>query len=560
MRSGSPLLVKSLSPVALACALIALSSPVRADEPLSLHYDFTSNADFFATGAALAVDGPDGDGNVDMLLGSATTTITDADIPRGAGLRDAFLYWGGSIPDGDDCSDPQIDDTVTFTPPDGNSSEVVAQQCYCSDAGAAAYDIQLCRAPITNFIGQQLNGDYGVGDFDALIDNASTNNASFSVVIVYSAADLPARRIALYDGLLTMWNQGVDEETVVLDGLEIDTPPSGDLTWYALEGDAGGNIGEEGVEVTGNPGGLSLILQDQFNPPNNPMNGTINTTTPPQTDSVGVDIDQFDITDALTAADSSVDITYRGGADKYWIAYNIVGVNIFAPVFSLNSSKDWVLQNDVDMSGDPSVGDEIRYTIRLQNDGDAEGLVVLEDLMPPQVESWTLVSAEGGTDVSTDDTLAFTDILVEPDSTVEFVFDVTIAEGSEGSEMVNIAQWEAPPDGGAGQLEAPPVPIAGGMGDGDGDPDPGDGDGDPATGDGDGDAATTDSGSGSDSGDSDTETDSDTFGGTDTGAPGDLPGLSEDGCNCAVGNEGPAGLASALGLLGLLGLRRRRRS
>src|SRR5262245_2927263 len=118
--------------VLLPLTVIAwLSSPRTAvgDEPLAQRYTFSGNADFFATGATLAIDGPDVDStNVDMLVHPAVTTITADDLPVDATLRKAFLYWGGSIAN-DDCVGATIDDTVTFTPPGGQAGPIVADTC-----------------------------------------------------------------------------------------------------------------------------------------------------------------------------------------------------------------------------------------------------------------------------------------------------------------------------------------------------------------------------------------------------------------------------------------------
>jgi MYXO-CTERM domain-containing protein/uncharacterized repeat protein (TIGR01451 family) len=529
-------------------------SSAAGEEPLAQRYTFTGNADFFATGAAMAADGMDSDTtNVDKLVHPAITTITANDIPVDAILRKAYLYWGGSI-ENDDCSGGTIDDVVTFTPPGGNVSAVMAEACYCSNAAAASYDIQLCRADVTQLIDMPI-GDYAVDDFLALIENGSTNNASFSIVLVYSASSLPARSIAIYDGLLTMWDQSNPEEVVVLDQIVVDDPPAGDLTWYALEGDIGGE-GNEGVSVVATPGNGSLDLFDMLNPVENPMNHTINTTTPPQVEALGVDIDQFDIAAALTAGDTAVETSYRGGGDKYWIAYNVIGVNIFAPEFGSSSTKTWALQQDADQSGGPSPGDTIRYTIHLANTGDVAGVVSLDDTMPSQVESWTLIDDGGGTDTSMGMNLSIEMIGIAAGESTDVIFDVVIAPGTEGTNMINVAGFDAPPDGGSGAFEASPVPISGGApGDGDGDPgdgdgDPGDGDGDP--GDGDGSGGSDEDGSGGSDGSGD--------GGGTTGLFSGAP--PEPGCSCTSEPVAPApgtlGLL-ALGLLGTAGSRRRAR-
>jgi MYXO-CTERM domain-containing protein/uncharacterized repeat protein (TIGR01451 family) len=551
LRSSVPLVV---------CALALLAPDVaRAEEPVVKRYDFVGPIDFFATGAALAVDGPDADTtNVDMLVHPGITEVTARDVPIDAVLRKVLVYWGGSIAN-DDCGGTTIDDAVTFTPPGMPASEVIAEVCYCSDAAAAGYDMQLCRADVTAMIDDPI-GEYALDDFAALVANGSTNNASFSIVLVFSADALPARHIAIYDGLLTMWDQSNPSELVALDSILVDDPPHGDLTWYTLEGDEGGS-GNESVGVVGEPGNLGLTLGDPLNPVDNPMNHTINTTVPAQSDTLGVDIDQFDISAALSAGDTSVETTYTGGGDKYWIAYNVVGVNIYAPVFGAASNKDWTLELDADQDGVPSPGDTIRYVIHLENTGNALGGLTLSDPIPAEADSWTLIDAGGGVDMSTADTLILEGLALAPGEATDVIFDVVIAQVPDGTEMVNVANYEAP-EGDAGSLIAPPVPIGVEGGDtSEGDTSEGEtSEGETTSGDTSGD--TDDTGSGD--GESESESGSgDASGGDDQGdeigesGEGSGIGPSEDGCACSADSStAPA----ALLVLGLLGLVRRRRS
>ena len=439
------------------CAFVVLSPPLaHADEPIELRQSFAGSVDFFATGAPLAIDGPDGDTMVDMLSQPASAEVAVNDVPNGAKVRKAYLYWGGSISN-DDCAGDTVDDTVDFAAPGKNLAPVDADICYCSDAGAQAYDIQLCRADVTDLV-DEITGDYTVDQFDALINNSATSTASFSIVLVYSANALDIRRIGLYDGLLTMASSVNQQEVVTLGGVEIDDPPTGDLTWYVLEGDIGGG-GTEQVNVTGLPGGKTLDLSDAINPVDNPFNHTINTTNPVQTDSIGVDIDQFEISAALTPADNTVETTYQAGIDKYWIAYNIVGVNVFEPLFGGVSTKTWVLQDDLDGNDEPSPGDTVRYTIKLENSGSANGTVVVDDPIPEQAASWMLVDAGGGMDASGMETLSVTDLSVAPAESAEIVFDVVIDDVPDETAMSNVASFDATPEGDMGQIFAPDVII-----------------------------------------------------------------------------------------------------
>ena len=198
----------------------------------------------------------------------------------------------------------------------------MADVTYCSDGGSSSYDILVNRTDVTSLV-DSLAGTYTVENFNARVTNAGADNASFSVVLVYAAPSIPRSRINLYDGVETFVNSS---RTLNFAGLDVDDSGSAKLTWYVLDGDSGGG-GTEEVTVSGSPGGAPAItLQDTDNPSNNPMNHTINTQTPSRTDVIGIDLDEFDISGALTPGDTSVDVTYSAGGDKWWLAYQIIQV------------------------------------------------------------------------------------------------------------------------------------------------------------------------------------------------------------------------------------------
>lgn len=445
----------------------AWPATAHADQPLTQLASWSGPIDFFSTGAPMAVDGPDPDTTmVDMLAQPASVTVTSTDVPPAVLLADVYVYWGGTIVN-DDCMGTTIDDTVDFTAPGGTPTSIVADVCYCSDAGATSYDMQLCRKNVTNLVTGAVTGTYTLDQFAALINNGSTNNASFSLVLVYGSGVqlLNPRRIALWDGLLTLHNAGIPSLTVTLSGLDVDNPPAGDLTWYVLEGDVGGSVGEQ-VSVTSQPSTSTALLFDAINPVDNPMNHTINTTTPPQTNTIGVDVDRFDLSAVLMPSDTALDMTYQAGNDKYWVAYNIVGVNVYAPWFGSASSKTSALHIDADNNQVPSPGDTVRYTIRLENTGTAPGTVSVTDTIPPEASSWALVSSAGGNDMSMGSTLSVSNIAVAASSFADVVFDVVLADVPDETVMNNTAAFDASPDGDTGNVTAPPVTI---RRDGDGD-------------------------------------------------------------------------------------------
>jgi uncharacterized repeat protein (TIGR01451 family) len=436
--------------VAAAVLCNLCGQAARADQPIALKQTWSGNLDFAITGASLATDG-NGDGKVDALALPGQASL--AGLPPGAKVVDAVLYWAATQP-ATQCSSPDnLDDAVLFTPP-GGAATMVEGTCYCSPA--TGYEVQLCRADVGALIATPA-GTYEVDDLDALVDDGDTHQASFALVLVYSADAVGPRRVGLYDGLVTMVAGGKELEKITLGDLDVDDPPQGDLAWYVLEGDVGGGM-KEFVEVKGLPGGKVAKLSD-------PFNRTINTSMPPQTGVIGVDVDRFSISSVLAASDNALEMTYSADLDKYWIAVNVVGVDVFEPSLIPASNKSWALTGDIDGNGVVTPGDEVTYTIHLENTGKAGATLTIDDPIPAQAASWAAGELCGGMQVDDPAKLVVSGIALAPAQACDVTLVVTIADVPDGTVMDNTAHYDAG-EFGAGELVAPPVPIAR---DGDGD-------------------------------------------------------------------------------------------
>lgn len=522
--------------------ILALLAPLgAAAEPIDLLSSWEGTIDYFIIGAPLAADGTDSDTTrVDHLDQPASVDVTGTDIPAIATVLAAYLYWGGTIADRSDCSTTDaIDDEVVLTVPGSAATTVTADECYCEGGdGVSSYDIQACRKEITSLLTSGLIGTYTVDEFAARAANGSTDNASFAVVLVFEDANtLSPRRVALYDGLEVLYE---GTRTMNLTGLDVDNPADGDIAWYVLDGDVGGT-GPESVELSGTPGGASTTVYDAVNPATNPMNRTINTTSPPLTDVIGTDVDKLDASAGLTPGDTSVVMTYTAGGDKYWVVVNVVGINVYrSHIADSLSHKTWTLHVDADSSSSITPGDTIRYTIHLMNVGTAPAEVDLTDDIPSAFDSWTLIDAAGGTDASTATQLIVDDIPIAIGATADVIFDAVIAEGTLGETVLNIVDFDCGADGNSGSIASPsfvvgdeisdetPEPVTEPEPDIVMDPTP-----DPIT---------------------DPTTDAPTDPATD--GP-DWSGESSRGCGCSV--AGDSGAAHVLLLLALLLVRRRAR-
>ncbi|MBI2897479.1 MAG: thrombospondin type 3 repeat-containing protein [Deltaproteobacteria bacterium] len=454
-----------------ACVTLGLAAAqsASAQETIVLRAEWSGSIGLFATGAPMAEDTPaDGDTTeADALAQPALVTIRAADVPAGASSVAALLYWAGSVDDNGCAGGPgdTIDRNVTLTVPNGTPVGVAADVCYCH-LGGGSYDMQACHADVQDVVaaaGGALQGDWVVDDFAARTSNWSTDNASFALVLVYEDPGAASRHILLYDGIEDLMS---GRRTLSLSGFEVDDPPGGGLTFYILDGDVA-FPGNERVDVSGSPGGLSIRLEDAVNPPDDPYNHTINTTVPALTDIIGVDIDEFDISGALSPSDTSVDVDYRAGNDRVWIIFNVVELDVNEPVLDLDSTKSWSLQADADGDGVPSVGDTVRYTIHLANTGTSGATVDVTDPIPPEAASWALVADGGGSDVSVPGELRVDQVLVPVGASRDVVFDVVLDDVPDGTVVSNVATYSPPVEGGnGGSLTAPDVTV---RRDGDGD-------------------------------------------------------------------------------------------
>jgi hypothetical protein len=290
--------------------LIVLTRVAIADTSPSAIATVSGQIDYFMTGVPLAID-TDANNRADVFSLPASFTVNTGDIAVGAELESAYLYWGGTQSEGSGA-----DANVTLVVPGVSVAGVTADVCYSSDGGAASYDMHLCRANVTSLLSSgSLIGTYSVDGYSGLIADGAIDNASASLVIIYSAPGLLQSDVIVYDGLLTMSSS---MQNLNLSGFTAYSIPAATLTWYGLEGDTAGS-GTEQVVITGNPGASSVTFPDM-------MDHTINTTVPPQTDTIGVDIDRQDITAALTPGDISLDIDFSAGTDKWWLGVNVVQV------------------------------------------------------------------------------------------------------------------------------------------------------------------------------------------------------------------------------------------
>lgn len=334
---------------------LVFAAPARAQVPITLYQSFAGNLDFTGFGNTLRASSDAV--NPCTVVGSSSATLN---LPAGATVQQAFLYWAGS--------GNAVDSNVTF-----GGSAVTASRTF-SETFPPNYTYFAGFADVTAIVTG--SGSYTFSgltvDQGAPWCGSSAVLSGWSVIVVYTSPAEPMRVINLYDGF-----QYYRGSSINLTATNFLTPTPltgtgqhGHLTW---EGDAGNSGSLGGVNETllfsGNP------LTDAINPVNNQFNSTINTTAPVSTTAYGVDLDAYDITPYLSAGQGSVTTTYSSGQDLVLLSAEIFSVpNV--PVSDLAISKTH--------TGDFAVGANEDFTITVSNNGPGAttGATTVTDTLP----------------------------------------------------------------------------------------------------------------------------------------------------------------------------------
>jgi len=397
--------------------LLALCLPALADEPLAERARHEGTVDFAFVGTPLAIDS-DADGRADTLALPASFGTTAAQLPAGSILAAATLYWGGTQVDpGAPCTGTP-DDTVTLEAPDGTVVPVTADRCDCAEGGAAAYDVWTCSADLAAELSATgLVGTWSVDGYTGLIGGGDTDHAAAGLLLVAEHPSFPPRTIVVADGLETLSG---GTSTLTVPSLVVDGPATGELAYLALEGDPTAGPGEF-VAIDASPSGTSSVLADASNPAGDPMNRTIGAVT----DTVGIDLDRYDLSGSMVAGDDRVDVTFGAGLDKFWPVAVVLAIDTFSPDLT-GSAMSWTLDLDADGSGDVSPGDVLGVALDLSNAGTTEALVNVSAPIPGAIGSWILTDDGNGIDVSGPALLALDDVSVPAGSTVTVSFDAVV--------------------------------------------------------------------------------------------------------------------------------------
>ncbi|PZQ30299.1 MAG: hypothetical protein DI562_07350 [Stenotrophomonas acidaminiphila] len=461
----------------LAIALIALAPSASAQvyRAFDQRYTTTLNGDLlFLANTNLTCNGTTGscgatindgltmvatrlpaDATDTSITNSSSATLAAADLPAGAQIVRAQLYWGGLVAS-DASSQPSPSPTATsirFGRPGLGYQALSASGCDVSPrstiwGAGQPHHVYTCRADVTTAVRASGAGTYRVANLP-LQSGLVNRFGGWTLVLVVQNPARPLRNFTINDGLAVIATTGtapVNQVSLTVSGFR--TPFSGtvaaQLGWMAMDGDRGA---ADGFTFQGL--GSSLVnVSDACNTAGDVFNSTIcrlgsvvnqrSLANNNLTNTLGFDADIVQLANpgniALANGATSATLTARTSSEGYAISLLATAIDVFQPTVDAATAKTQAnLTNPGLPAGQARAGDRIRYTMTLQNTGQDNAVnVSIRDAIPANTdfEAGSLqVSAGANTGAKTD---TVGDDVAEAASNTTVFRVGTGADGSQG--------------------------------------------------------------------------------------------------------------------------------
>ncbi len=324
------------------------------------------------------------------LPGTAPKNSSTArlDIPMGAKVLSAGLYWGGRNGSRSSPSSAGIN-TLYLKGPGGSYEAITSPAGEHHRLGIeASNDAYIAYADVTDVIKLRGAGNYSAGGLTAATGNGGSlgHYGGWALVVLYELQSKPFRRLALFDGQVA--NGGVgggNGLTVDINGLQ--TPVTGSFTTYlgalVWEGDAG--LAGDGIRLN------TTDVSDSASPSNNFWNSGISfkgsnvlNRTPSYLNNMAMDLKYVDASNILLNNATTAKVEFFTASDTY-IPHALVFItDLHFPDLVTSLKKD-AYKGGVKLNpNDPvDVGEEIEYRVSFTNSGkDGATKVTVIDEMP----------------------------------------------------------------------------------------------------------------------------------------------------------------------------------
>lgn len=377
-------------------------------------------------------------------------------LPAGSAVLYAELVWGGLFRSSENDISALTNNSVIFTTAQGAftiAPDPLTAQNFNIPANDITVGFYVRSADVTALIQPATAQTFSVEAVPALIEaldnrTADTNHAGWTLAVVYENPALPLRNLTVWSGG-TVVSPNTGSTTITVSNFltpEV-LPITGKIFVSAQEGDA---VLTGDQMLFGQTVPTLALLSGPNNPQNNFFasqinngNGTLDTTgtfgnrnanaaagTNTSACRQGRDITAVDVSDKLAASQSSAVIRFTSDGDLYVpnalaLQIDSKGANI---VITKSADKTFA-----------DVGEEITYTLALENTGTVNALnVTLNDMLPPETalvaNSVTVDGAPYG------GVLPVVIPAIAPNQTVTVTFKVTVNSLPAVNPVFNIAR------------------------------------------------------------------------------------------------------------------------
>ena len=316
--------------------------------------------------------------DVDSDTATFNSSRATLDLPAGAEVRFAGLYWGATLSGTEGptpAEAPEERGTVKFDPPGAGGYETVTATTL--ETPIFTDEFYGGFADVTERVVAAGEGSYAVADVQSSTGKSTV--AGWSLVVAYEQAAEPLRNLTVFDGFTFMLNNSVTQE---VSGFR--TPQNGTVrsrigaVAYEGEPDTATTAGE-GLTVEG------TLIGNSLNPTSDFFNGSITHLGEHFTAKDPHHVGQIGSLDAdLVAAEDVLD----NGATEATVGFSALGDGWVPHVLTFATEVEQPLVELVktaqDVDGAPlRAGDVVRYTVTATNTGNDEAEVVTVRDAPP---------------------------------------------------------------------------------------------------------------------------------------------------------------------------------
>jgi uncharacterized repeat protein (TIGR01451 family) len=346
----------------LLLAILLMAGLARADTPLALSQTYAGKLNFTGTMASLRTQND----NAHACWVTTSGSGQISDIPAGATIVSAKLYWAGS--------GAAPDNVITFN----GGNKTATSQYTATDENANAYFSG--SVDVTAEVNTKRNGTY---TFSGLTFASGGNHCAketvfggFQLLVIYSTTTEQYRKLTVYDGFQYLRSSGkdfIESKILVPSPLGTASAVVGQLSWSGTSTvDNGENLKLNGVAQTDAKNHAGELFSSKSN-----VGGGGN--------AYGLDFDKFTSTN-LTAGQTSVTARIETGTDGVFVSAVVLALPVVGADLAITKVRN----------GPLVVGSNTTYTLSVSNAGPSAepGSITVTDTLPAEL-SFVLASGSG---------------------------------------------------------------------------------------------------------------------------------------------------------------------